>query len=202
MLLCVPKVVLENAAWRQSFSWGLLCCWARHCGVASRHNLRVHANSEDEQCGRGQAPPKTAVVCVDTDDVTVSYTQKVRGTSGKDWCVRASERVCLTCSCTGPVVFFSRLTACEWLMPSADVPQMLTMRSPICKGSQTVYTRGEPRYCWKQASQTTLGFFSQRDISSLYGDCRARKADLACQSFEFRLVMVCPYLAFDWLTLI
>lgn len=53
----------------------------------------------------------------------------------------SGSRLCvsLTCSCTVPVVFFSRLTACEWLMPSADVPQMLTMRSPICK-SRRLFT--------------------------------------------------------------
>ncbi len=38
-----------------------------------------------------------------------------------------------TCSCIVPVAFLSIVTACEWLMPSADVPQILTMRSPICK---------------------------------------------------------------------
>lgn len=38
-----------------------------------------------------------------------------------------------TCSCIVPVAFLSRVTACEWLMPSAEVPQMLTMRSPIWK---------------------------------------------------------------------
>lgn len=30
-----------------------------------------------------------------------------------------------------PVAFLSRVTACEWLMPSAEVPQILTIRSPI-----------------------------------------------------------------------
>lgn len=37
-----------------------------------------------------------------------------------------------------PVAFFSRLTACEWLIPSAEVPQILTMRSPIWKSESSV----------------------------------------------------------------
>lgn len=63
----------------------------------------------------------------------LTYARRARETSGSRSCVS------LTCSCTVPVVFFSRLTACEWLMPSADVPQMLTMRSPICK-SRRLFT--------------------------------------------------------------
>lgn len=41
-----------------------------------------------------------------------------------------------TCSCIVPVAFLSSVTACEWLMPSADVPHMLTIRSPIWAGKK------------------------------------------------------------------
>ena len=49
-------------------------------------------------------------------------------------CVRVHVHVmCVhTCSSMVPVAFFSRATACAWVMASADVPQMLTIRSPVC----------------------------------------------------------------------
>lgn len=52
-----------------------------------------------------------------------------------DYLIR-TESVCAcvlkeTWSCIVPVAFLSRVTACEWLMPSAEVPQILTIRSPI-----------------------------------------------------------------------
>lgn len=37
----------------------------------------------------------------------------------------------LTCSCTVPVALLSKATACACVMPSVELPQMLTMRSPI-----------------------------------------------------------------------
>lgn len=138
----VPKVVLKNAAWCQSSTWGLLC-WTRHCCVASSHHLRFYANIEDEQrvsVGEGKRLHPAFLCCRNVTQIMeqrlgshLTYTQRVRETSESHLCV------CLTCSCTVPVVFFSRLTACEWLMPSADVPQMLTMRSPICK-SRRLFT--------------------------------------------------------------
>lgn len=150
MTFPVPKVVLKNAAWCQSSTWGLLCR-TRHCCVASSHHLRFYAHMEDEQrvsVGEGTDAFKDFPACLCRRNVTqiteqrlgsqLTYARRARETSGSHLCVS------LTCSCTVPVVFFSRLTACEWLMPSADVPQMLTMRSPICK-SRRLFTHAGSR---------------------------------------------------------
>ena len=48
--------------------------------------------------------------------------------------VRLGACVCVpahTCSSMVPVALFSRATARVWVMPSAGVPQMLTIRSPV-----------------------------------------------------------------------
>lgn len=42
----------------------------------------------------------------------------------------------LTCISMEPGAFFSKLTAWVWVIPSVDVPQIVTILSPTCKGEK------------------------------------------------------------------
>lgn len=71
-----------------------------------------------------------------------------------------------TCSCIVPVAFLSRATACEWLMPSAEFPQILTSRSPIWKSESLAQFKSVDILQGKVVKvQTRLGaFFDQLNV--------------------------------------
>lgn len=43
-----------------------------------------------------------------------------------------------TCISMEPEAFFSKLTAWVWVIPSVDVPQIVTILSPTCKGEKEI----------------------------------------------------------------
>lgn len=140
------KTLLWYAKHARLMAWW--CCWMRETGFMAFQSVCLIFSGEN--CVHKWSEEYSA--CVNGDYLTVSS-----GLTNKNIkCVH----VCAfsTCSCTVPVAFLSRVTACEWLMPSAEVPQILTMRSPICKRERK--TTSAVKSLEIDADQT-LAFFPQ-----------------------------------------
>lgn len=141
----VPVTVVSPPATTYRSMKTLMVCYA--CKIKT--DSRVPALDEQKEVyGASKAADhclfQVKTLYADKEEKTADYlynclwvylrTQRVNGQIYVYVCVC----VISTCSCIVPVAFLSRATACEWLMPSAEVPQILTMRSPIWKSESLV----------------------------------------------------------------